>query len=216
MRLRINQLPVRLAYGEGDVIKAVCRKLICQKEQLHDLEILRRSLDARKRDREPSYILSVEVDHSGKPPKLTPGQIEKAPNPEPPLVFPNTGSSEHPPVVIGAGPAGLMAALTLAEAGRKPLLIERGAETPDREEQVKAYWKNGTLDPESNVLYGEGGAGLGLYLLFDCLHTMCLNLVPGRCTEVLGLVDIRGSFRNLVFTPRSFNYFVHQSHGSSR
>jgi uncharacterized FAD-dependent dehydrogenase len=53
-----------------------------------------------------------------------------------------------------------MAALTLAEAGHKPLLIERGAETPDREEQVKAYWELGKLDPESNVLYGEGGAGL--------------------------------------------------------
>ena len=160
MRLKINQLPVRLAYGEGDVLKAVCRTLRCNREQLQNLEILRRSLDARKKDREPRYILSVEVDHSGKPPTLKPGQVEKAPKPEPPLVFPSTGKSGPPPVVIGAGPAGLMAALTLAEAGRKPLLIERGAETPDREEQVKAYWKNGDLDPESNVLYGEGGAGL--------------------------------------------------------
>ncbi|WP_372797390.1 NAD(P)/FAD-dependent oxidoreductase, partial [Pontiella sp.] len=57
-------------------------------------------------------------------------------------------------------PAGLMAALTLARAGHKPLLIERGAETPERESQVASFWKNGTLDTESNVLYGEGGAGL--------------------------------------------------------
>ena len=160
MRLRLNQLPVRLAYGDGDVLKAICRALRCNREQLQNPEILRRSLDARKKDREPRYILSVEIDYSGKPPMLKPGKIEKAPKPEPPLVFPNTGKSEHPPVVIGAGPAGLMAALTLAEAGRKPLLIERGAETPDREEQVKAYWENGDLNPESNVLYGEGGAGL--------------------------------------------------------
>lgn len=160
MRLRINQLSVRLNYGEADVLKAVCRKLRCSKEQLTNLEILRRSLDARKKDRVPSYILSVEVDHRGKPPMLKPNQIEKAPQPEPPLVFPMVGKSENPPVVIGAGPAGLMAALTLAEAGQKPLLIERGAETPDREEQVKAYWENGELNTESNVLYGEGGAGL--------------------------------------------------------
>ncbi len=160
MKLRINQIPVRLAYGKGDVLKAVCRKLRCGKEQLDHLEIIRRSLDARKKDKEPRYILSVEVDYRGKPPRLQPNQVDKAPKPAPPLVFSDPGSIENPPVVIGAGPAGLMAALTLAEAGFKPLLIERGAETNDRAEQVEAFWKSGTLNTESNVLYGEGGAGL--------------------------------------------------------
>ena len=160
MRLRINQLSVRLAYGESDVIKAVCRQLRCSKEQIQNVEILRRSIDARKKDKEPRYILSVEVDHSGKPPKLIPGHVEKAPTPPSARAFPTVGKVEHPPVVVGAGPAGLMAALTLAEAGHKPLLVERGAETPDREAQVKAYWELGELNPENNVLYGEGGAGL--------------------------------------------------------
>ncbi|RKX46080.1 MAG: hypothetical protein DRP64_03745 [Verrucomicrobia bacterium] len=160
MKLRINQIAVRLAYGESDVLKAICGKLRCEKDQLDHLEIIRRSLDARKKDREPRYILSVEIDYRGKPPKLQPNQIEKAPKPEQPLVFPGIGKVEHPPVVIGAGPAGLMAALTLAEAGYKPLLIERGAETGTRSEQVEAFWKSGTLNAESNVLYGEGGAGL--------------------------------------------------------
>ena len=158
MKLRINQIAVRLAYGENDVLKAICRKLRCEKEQLDHLEIIRRSLDARKKDREPRYILSVEIDYRGKPPKLQPNQIEKAP--KPPLVFSGIGKVEHPPLVIGAGPAGLMAALTLAEAGFKPLLVERGAETGARSEQVEAFWKSGTLNTESNVLYGEGGAGL--------------------------------------------------------
>jgi uncharacterized FAD-dependent dehydrogenase len=160
VRLRISQLPVRLAYSQGDVLKAICRKLRCKREQLDQLEILRRSLDARKKDKEPRYVLSAEVDYSGKPPRFTPGQVERAPKPEPPPAYPAVGHIENPPVVIGAGPAGLMAALTLAEAGHKPLLIERGAETPERERQVEAYWKNGDLNVESNVLYGEGGAGL--------------------------------------------------------
>ncbi len=160
MRLRINQLNVRLNYGESDVLKAICRRLRCDREQLSNPEILRRSLDARKKDRLPSYILSVEVDHRGKPPRTVPNQVEKAPRPEPAVSFPPVPPSSNPPVVVGAGPAGLMAALTLAKAGHKPLLIERGAETPERESQVADFWQNGTLNVESNVLYGEGGAGL--------------------------------------------------------
>ena len=160
MRLRINQISVRLAYGESDVLQAISRKLRCEKGQLGQLEIIRRSLDARKKNKEPCYILSVEVDYRGKPPRLQPNQVDKAPKLEPPLVFPGAGKVEHPPVVVGAGPAGLMAALTLAEAGFKPLLVERGAETKTRSEQVEAFWKTGELNTESNVLYGEGGAGL--------------------------------------------------------
>ncbi len=160
MRLRVSQIPVRLNYSEADVIKAVCRQLRCGPDRLYNLEILRRSLDARKKDQPPKYVLTVEVDHRGKPPHQKPGRVEKAPRPEPSPSYPAITSSENPPVVVGAGPAGLMAALTLAKAGHKPLLIERGAETPDREEQVAAFWKNGTLDVESNVLYGEGGAGM--------------------------------------------------------
>jgi uncharacterized protein len=160
MHIRLNQLQVRISYGESDLLKAVCRRLKCQKEQVHNLEVIRRSIDARKKDREPCYVLTVDATISGKPPKLSPPQVERAPRPEAPLVYPACSPSLAPPVVIGAGPAGLMAALTLAEAGHKPLLIERGAETADREEQVEAFWKKGTHHEESNVLYGEGGAGL--------------------------------------------------------
>lgn len=160
MRLRLSQIAVRLAYGEAEIIRSIARRLRCKKEQIHELEIVRRSLDARKKDREPRYILTVDIRYSGPPPRLKPTQVERAPKPEPDLAFPAVPDSSHPPVVIGAGPAGLMAALTLAEAGHKPLLIERGAETPERSEQVDLFWKEGILDVESNVLYGEGGAGL--------------------------------------------------------
>ncbi len=160
MKLRINQIAVRLEYTEADVLKAIGQKIRCEKGQIKQLEIIRRSLDARKKDREPRYILSVEIDHRGKPPRLVQGQVEKAQKLTPPQKNPRVECVDHPPVVIGAGPAGLLAALTLAEAGHKPLLVERGAETPDRSEQVEDFWKTGTLNTESNVLYGEGGAGL--------------------------------------------------------
>ncbi len=161
MRLRVNQISMRLNYTDSDVIKAIADELHCKANDISNLEILRRSIDARKKNQSPRYILSVEIDYSGRPLSETPGKIEKAPRPEPPFSFPLLSPAPSPPpVVVGAGPAGLMAALTLAEAGHKPLLIERGAETSDRGQQVAAFWKNGILDPESNVLYGEGGAGL--------------------------------------------------------
>jgi uncharacterized FAD-dependent dehydrogenase len=160
MRLRVSQIQVKLNYSEADVIKAVSRQLRCAPDRIYNLEILRRSLDARKKDQPPKYVLTVEVDHRGKPPHQKPGRVEKAPAPPPPFSPSPAPATPKPPVIVGAGPAGLMATLTLAKAGYKPLLIERGAETPDRESQVAEFWKNGTLDVESNVLYGEGGAGL--------------------------------------------------------
>lgn len=63
------------------------------------------------------------------------------------------------PIVVGAGPAGLFAAMRLAEAGARPLLLERGQPVEERRGQVAHYWARGELDPESNVVYGEGGAG---------------------------------------------------------
>lgn len=63
------------------------------------------------------------------------------------------------PIVVGAGPAGLFAALRLAEAGAPVLLLERGAPVEERHYDVRAFWRHGQLDPESNVVFGEGGAG---------------------------------------------------------
>lgn len=63
------------------------------------------------------------------------------------------------PVVVGAGPAGLFAALILAQSGANPILIERGRDVDTRTEDVHNFWKNGILDTTSNVQFGEGGAG---------------------------------------------------------
>jgi uncharacterized FAD-dependent dehydrogenase len=136
-------------------------RLGAQEQDLGNVEILRRSIDARKKDRPPLYVLSAEVSYKGEtPPALTPGQVDVTQEPEPRPVARPTRPITHRPVVVGAGPAGLMTALMLAEAGCRPLLVERGAQTETRQPQVKAFWRQALLDPESNVLYGEGGAGL--------------------------------------------------------
>lgn len=133
-------------------------------------EILRRSIDARKR---PSifYIYTVCV-------LLSPRDEEKVRKyfdgkkktkdyekiiwdaPEE-YIIPDTGTTlvENPPVIVGAGPAGLFCALNLARRGFCPIIIERGEEVSRRSETVDLFWKTGCLNTESNVQFGEGGAG---------------------------------------------------------
>ena len=75
--------------------------------------------------------------------------------------FPKPGSTEliHPPVIVGSGPAGLFCAWYLARAGYCPLVLERGEMASKRKETVDHFWKDGVLNPDSNVQFGEGGAG---------------------------------------------------------
>jgi len=161
MRLRINQIIMKLEYTMEDVLYAIARRLGAREQDLANVEVLRRSIDARKKDRPPHYVLSAEVTYEGQtPPPLAPGQVDVVQEPESRPVARSTRPGAHRPVVVGAGPAGLMAALMLAEAGCRPLLVERGEQTETRQLQVATFWRQALLNPESNVLYGEGGAGL--------------------------------------------------------
>ncbi len=76
-------------------------------------------------------------------------------------IFPSPGEEElkYPPVIVGSGPAGIFCAWYLARAGYRPLVLERGEEAHIRQKTVENFWKNGVLDPDSNVQFGEGGAG---------------------------------------------------------
>lgn len=164
MRLRIQQVAVPLDYNDAVVLFRASRKIGCDVSALSEPVVVRRSLDARARNAEPMQVLTIEVTLSlpALPRKAHLPSIEILGPPEsepPPLLIPWT--AERPrPVVIGAGPAGLMAAYQLAMAGARPLLLERGEPAAARTPKVAAFWNRGILDPESNVLYGEGGAGL--------------------------------------------------------
>ncbi len=119
--------------------------------------LLRRSLDARGR-RRPCFVVKVgvELEKPVPDPGLPGVSPWEEPGPErlgpvPPVV--------GRPVVVGAGPAGLFAALRLTAYGLKPLILERGDPIDERVRRVAAYWRRAELDPESNVAFGEGGAG---------------------------------------------------------
>ena len=74
-------------------------------------------------------------------------------------IIPGAKVLEHRPVVVGCGPAGMFAALVLAQAGARPVLLERGSDVEERRKSVLAFWRTGILDTVSNVQFGEGGAG---------------------------------------------------------
>ena len=157
MKIRISQIDLPPGYTPEQLLKAAAKKVRCNPSDLHGVQAVRRSIDARGRS--PRMTVMAEADLSG---KLRNGlrDVEKA-KPVIPVVKPVANNfSGLRPVVVGAGPAGLMAAFALAEAGMKPLMVERGEAAAPRAKRVEDFWKDGTLDVESNVLYGEGGAGL--------------------------------------------------------
>ncbi|HRZ87460.1 MAG TPA: FAD-binding protein, partial [bacterium] len=164
MRLRVQQVSVPLDYTDATILSRAARKIGCAPAALSRPVVVRRSLDARARNPEPVYVLTVEValSLSALPSSAHLPSIEilGEPEPETPVRRIAVQDGAPRPVVVGAGPAGLMAAYRFAMAGARPLLIERGEEASARAPKVAQFWDRGILDPESNVLYGEGGAGL--------------------------------------------------------
>ncbi|MFU8780038.1 MAG: FAD-dependent protein [Kiritimatiellia bacterium] len=157
MKIRINQIDLPPGYSPEQLLGAAAKKVRCKPDLLQQIKTVRRSIDAR--GHAPRITVAAEAEFSGKRPSgLRDVESAKA---SPATVLPGIKKPSGPrPVVFGAGPAGLMAAYALAECGWSPLLIERGEPAAQRTEQVESFWKDGTLNIESNVLYGEGGAGL--------------------------------------------------------
>ncbi len=159
--LTIRDIALPARHDSASLIYHAAKALRIPASEISELKIRKRSLDARKKDR-IQYIYTVDVStrHSEarvlkqcKNPKVSPSKqiIYRVPKPE--------GSAGDRPVVVGFGPAGMFAALALAMAGLRPIVIERGQDAESRHKAVARFWQTGELDPESNVQFGEGGAG---------------------------------------------------------
>ena len=152
--LKINQ--IKCPPGEKLTVEHIARKLHCRPDEIRSFEIERESLDARRNELFFSYTVLAEVRNEQ--PYLRRKDVAHAEKYIYPMPVVSRRIAERP-VIAGFGPAGMFAALLLAESGLKPIIIERGRPVEERSQDVDRYFKDGTLDPESNVQYGEGGAG---------------------------------------------------------
>ena len=130
---------------DADFKKIVATTLKINVDTITDIRILKKSLDARGRQKYWEYSLEVYTD--GESPQVTP------------INFPKINWQGDPPLIIGAGPAGLFAAWTFLQHGIKPILFERGERMHPRMQKISRFWRKGELDINSNVCNGEGGAG---------------------------------------------------------
>ncbi len=159
MLLKILQIKLRPDYTAATLTQAVTERLEISASEITDIEIERRAIDARDRYKgDIYYILNLKVEIVGELSCDGLWQVEPYPASNPGPTY-QLKTCKDRPVIIGAGPAGLFAALTLARNGLKPILYEQGKTVAERRRDVGLFWGQGILNPQSNVLYGEGGAG---------------------------------------------------------
>ena len=156
--LRIDHIKLPPGTPEGALRRQAANILHVPEGQIKSLRIVRRSVDARE-EVSLVYSIHVAVENEGKVLRRVRGGrvtqvVRQRYHPPGPVPAP-----ELAPVVVGAGPAGLFCALILAQAGAKPILLERGQPVEQRQQDVEAFWRTGILNPASNVQFGEGGAG---------------------------------------------------------
>jgi uncharacterized protein len=160
--LRLTDLRLPLNHSEDELRAAILKELGIGPRELVGYSVFRRSFDARKRGAIALiYHLDVETTREDEILRRLRGNSHVGPTPDTSYRFAAQAPADLAvrPIVIGVGPCGLFAGLLLAQMGFRPIILERGKQVRERTVDTFGLWRQGILDPESNVQFGEGGAG---------------------------------------------------------
>lgn len=160
--IRLTEIKLPLNHEDGALLDAIAAKLKIPAQQVISFNVFKRGNDARKKnDIQLIYTVDVEVANAEK--LLAKFEKDQHVRPTPDMSYKFVAQApanlQERPLVIGFGPCGLFAALVLAQMGFKPIIVERGKEVRERTKDTFGFWRKRTLNPESNVQFGEGGAG---------------------------------------------------------
>ncbi len=202
--IRISQMKLDVHHTEADMKAKICRLLRIREDSLLSYRRKKQSLDARKKP-ELFYVYTVDVNVKGekeirkrlrkqRPSNICFQQEEQRYSP----TASGTKALIHRPVIIGTGPAGLFCGYELARLGYRPVLLERGAPVEERMKDVEEFWNTGVLNPQSNVQFGEGGAGT----FSDGKLNTLVHDPEGRNARVLEIFVENGAPEEILYQSR--------------
>ncbi|BBU46417.1 hypothetical protein PPTS312_43320 [Pseudomonas putida] len=161
--LRITELKLPLDHPDEALREAIVQRLGIRDEQLLSFNLFKRSYDARKKNSELLFIYTIDLEASNEAELLSKFADDRNIGPAPDITYKFVGQApaglQERPIVVGFGPCGIFAGLLLAQMGFKPIILERGKEVRQRTKDTWGLWRKSVLNPESNVQFGEGGAG---------------------------------------------------------
>ncbi len=163
--IRISQIKLPIKHDEKEMTQAIAKALKLASKKIKSYQIIKKSIDARKDIVKYIYTVDVVVSMEGKETESSiinrTHNVNITTSEKAQYSFVPTGEQKlcHRPVIVGTGPAGLFVAWLLAKHGYSPLVIERGEQITKRVKAVEEFWTSNILNPDSNVQFGEGGAG---------------------------------------------------------